>query len=548
MSTFNYRLAQTNGQNMSPPSTFQTISNPSNAAVGFVQSEFKPQENKQYQKFYNDTKKILVNDFITIPKNLKYNPYIYNWVIQFSNSLVNQYDNIIIWILEKGFSLTTWFKNPFLAGVIKAAEKNPEKYQIIKSVGQKIFQRLQGLNGIKNIAGFVNSGKNLRYQNALKEMPGLSRFNEKTLEQFLVNRNSLPRARQLEIAEKLNKELSLGEKIGLAKSTGTNIDDIIRLGENGSIYKQAAIKTFRGMETAMPKIAGFFEKAVPFLDTLVSIADFADWLKVWHNTGWDKMSDIEKSRLMLSALKALATICYFVPGLQPLGLLLNTVIAIVQTVGIELAENLGYTFSGGLVPTDMTKEKAEAIETISNTQIGTPPQTPLVAAFYHLIFGKLKNKVLKPFYSAVDNKKPINPRELIKSAIGGNTRTFFQNAIETEIKTLNSDIARKQYNWALNPNDTYYLELWNALSGSVKSLETYISNEIDKYNRENNPLLQNMPSQAELQKNLENKRKFLQQSNYAGMGEQGKQIFEEAVRTKADKAYNNRRYVICPSI
>ena len=27
MSTFNYRLAQTNGQNMSPPSTFQTISN-----------------------------------------------------------------------------------------------------------------------------------------------------------------------------------------------------------------------------------------------------------------------------------------------------------------------------------------------------------------------------------------------------------------------------------------------------------------------------------------------------------------------------------------
>ena len=176
MSTFNYRLAQTNGQNMSPPSTFQTISNPSNAAVGFVQSEFKPQENKQYQKFYNDTKKILVNDFITIPKNLKYNPYIYNWVIQFSNSLVNQYDNIIIWILEKGFSLTTWFKNPFLAGVIKAAEKNPEKYQIIKSVGQKIFQRLQGLNGIKNIAGFVNSGKNLRYQNALNEMPGLSRF------------------------------------------------------------------------------------------------------------------------------------------------------------------------------------------------------------------------------------------------------------------------------------------------------------------------------------------------------------------------------------
>jgi hypothetical protein len=175
---------------------------------------------------------------------------------------------------------------------------------------------------------------------ALKEMPGLSRFNQQTLEQFLVNRNSLPRARQLEIAEKLNKELSLGEKIGLAKSTGTNIDDIIRLGENGSIYKQAAIKTFRGMETAMPKIAGFFEKAVPFLDTLVSIADFADWLKVWHNTGWDKMSDIEKSRLMLSALKALATICYFVPGLQPLGLLLNTVIAIVQTVGIELAENL----------------------------------------------------------------------------------------------------------------------------------------------------------------------------------------------------------------
>jgi hypothetical protein len=252
---------------------------------------------------------------------------------------------------------------------------------------------------------------------------------------------------------------------------------------------------------------------------------------------------------MLSALKALATICYFVPGLQPLGLLLNTVIAIVQTVGIELAENLGYTFSGGLVPTDMTKEKAEAIETISNTQIGTRPQTPLVASFYDLIFGKLQNPALTALSKARANKKPLNPRELIKSVTGGNTRTFFENAIKTEINSMKSDLAKNQYNWALNTNDTRYLELWNALSGSVKKLETYLIDQI------NYPLSQyggysadRKKQDEEAQINLQNKRKFLEQSNYAGMGQQGKQIFEQAVKTKADKAYNNRRYVTCPSI
>lgn len=474
MSTFNFRYAQVAGdvkkptppnaiQNIAQSPVYQGIANPSGIAFNYAQTKVDPQSKAQLDKSYNDIKNQITTGLISFPTSVAYNPNIYNWTVNFVNSLVRNYDSVIIWMLEKGLNISTWIKNPFLAATIKAAEKYPERYKIIQNIGLKIIQRLKEVKGIKSIVGFINSGKNLQYEKALSEMPGLSRFNQDTLKEFLVDRNSLSAQRQFEIAKKLNEELSVGEKINIYKTTGTNLDDILRLGENASVYKQTAVKTFNGIAKALPEIAEFINKITPFIDVAISTIDFIDWLRVWHDTGWDKMSRVDQVKFGLSALKALATICYFIPGLQPIAPFLNLAISVLQSVGIEGAEQAGYLSAG------MTKQQAEKIQQVSESAAGYEPKDPMIKAIYKLIKGWITNDLMS------------NPN--IQK--GKNLRQFIDEYVN---KYINQQKDQFQISWMKNPNDPRTLELYNALSMILKSIK------------------------------------------------------------QADSSYNNRRYVICPSI
>lgn len=204
------------------------------------------------------------------------------------------------------------------------------------------------------------------------------------------------------------------------------------------------------METAMPKIAGFLEKAAPFLDVAISSKDFIDWLGVWKDTGWANMSDIDRSKLMMSALKALATVCYFIPGLQPFALLINTVIAIVQSVGIDAAENLGYAVGGmGIVG---GKEKMEKLQQISESAAGFEPKDPMINAVYKLIIGWIRNDM----YNNPNIQK------------GKNLRQFIDQYVD---KYYNQQTDKYAVSWLKNSSDPKTLELYNALSMVFKNLK-----------------------------------------------------------------------------
>jgi hypothetical protein len=277
-------------------------------------------------------------------------------------------------------------------------------------------------------------------------MPGLSRFNQETLQQFIVNKNSLSASRQYEIAKTLNEQLSLGEKTNLYKMTGTNLDDILRLGENPTLYKQAAVKTFSGMSKALPEIAEFINKITPFLDVAVSSVDFIDWMRVWGNTGWDKMSRVDQVKFGLSALKALATICYFILPLAPIAPFINLAISVLQTFGIEGAEQLGYLSAG------MTKEQAEKVQQVSESAAGYEPKDPMIKAIYNLI----KGWIINDLRNNPNLRKGKNLKQLIDEYVN---RYYGQQK------------DKYQVSWMKNPGDPKTLELYNALSMVFKTIK-----------------------------------------------------------------------------
>ncbi len=450
-STLNYQMPGTNQLQTpvaSPSST--NVSNPTEQKQTGFNNAKNQEEIKKFTTTLNQYSNAIKGDLLQIPSAIKFNPNLYAWVARVIDIAIRRNDNFIIWMLEKGLTVTAFIKNPYLATLVAAIEKYPDRFETIKLIANKFISRLQSIRGIRNIVGIINASKVSQYQKLVNEVPGLKRYNQATLEEFFVNRNSLPAKRQAEIAEKLSSSLSVGEKTAIQQITGTSIDDVVKIGANSSIYKQTAIKTFRSMETAMPKIAGFLEKAAPFLDVAISSKDFIDWLGVWKDTGWANMSDIDRSKLMMSALKALATVCYFIPGLQPFAILINTVIAIIQSVGIDAAENLGYAFGGmGIVG---GKERMEKIQQVSESEAGFEPKDPMINAIYKLIMGWIKNDI----YNNPNAQK------------GKNLRQFIDQYVD---KYYNQQKDKYQVNWMKNSSDPKTLELYNALSMVLKNLK-----------------------------------------------------------------------------
>lgn len=564
---YNNRYAQNPtvpvAQNPVAPNSFQTVAqnpmfqgmtNPS-GAFNYAQNQMDPNAKKQYEGMYSNLKQQITTGLNNFPSSVAYNPNLYNWTIQLINYLVKNYDSVIIWMLEKGLTINTWVKNPTLAIAIKAAEKYPDRYQVIKNVGIKIIERLQGVRGIRNVVGFIEAGKNTKYQDLIKTLgddaENLFKYDTSfpidpsKIEQFLKDPKSIPPGEQKQIIEFIEKEAPIAYKT-LSKSL--NFEEILltgaRLGENASIYKQTAVKTFSGMAKAFPAIAEALNSVVKYLDVAVSVVDFIDWLRVINNTKWENMSRVDQTKFFLSSFKALATICYFIPGLQVIAPFINMIISIYQSYGIEAAENLGYlaggTGFGGAA-------KAEAIQNIASQAVGIPPKDPQALEVYNVIFGHFKTKV-KNALSKDQNK--LTPEQIVKKITGGNAKEYFDNEIKTFYNALSGvglpvigthRDKKFDFRWLNNTNDTRYMDLWNSLSDSVKQIisigKTFAQNSIGED-------LKNTPSYYYDVSNLP-------EHSAAGFGGGYKNWVSTTSGQpliKADKAYNNRRYVTCPSI
>ena len=440
--------------------TFNVITNPTSAAFNYANSQIDPNAKKEYKDSYDKIKSSISSDLKIFPSNIKYNPYLYKFTLDFINSLFRDFDSVIIWLMEKGLNLYTWLRNPYLAASIKYAQKNPQQYEIVKNIGNTILKRMQNVRGIKNAVGIIDAARDVKYNkllssigqddlgNILKYDTASPNLTPEKIKQFLKNPNSLSFDEQKLVMKHLQTKApnSYGK---IAQNL--KFDDLLvngaRMGENASVYKQGAVKAFRSIEKALPKLAGFVEKATPFLDVFVSSVDFIDWLRVWGNTGWDKMDDVQKSRLLLSAVKALATVCYFVPPLAPFAVVLNLVISIVQSYGVEVAEQAGYWATG------MTKEQAEKIQQVSETAAGFEPKDPMVNAIYKLIKGWIANDMSK------------NPN----THKGKNIRQILDEYVN---KYYNQQKDKFQVSWMKNLSDPKMLELMNALSMVMKKIKT----------------------------------------------------------------------------
>ena len=572
MSTFNFRYAQADqnnnvaqnpttpvAQNPVAPNSFQTVAqnpmfqgmtNPSGAVFNYAQNQMDPKAKEQYDGMYSNLKQQITTGLSSFPSSVAYNPNLYNWTIQLINYLIKNYDSVIIWMLEKGLTINTWVKNPTLAIAIKAAEKNPEKLKIIQNIGLKIIERLQGVRGIRNVVGFIEAGKNTKYQDLIKTLgddaENLFKYDThfsidpSKIEQFLKDPKSFPPGEQKQIIELIEKKAPNAYQT-LSKSL--NFEEILltgaRLGENASIYKQTAVKTFSGMAKAFPAIAEALNSVVKYLDVAVSVVDFIDWLRVINNTKWENMSRVDQTKFFLSSFKALATICYFIPGLQVIAPFINMIISIYQSYGIEAAENLGYlaggTGYGGAA-------KAEAIQNIASQAVGIPPKDPQAIPIYNMIFGRFKTKVTNILSN---DKNKLTPEQIVKEITGGNAKTYFDNELKNYYNSLPGigipGDKKFEFRWLLNPNDTRNMDLWNSLSGSVKQIisigTSFAKNSIGED-------LKNTPSHYYDVSNLS-------EHSAAGFGGGYKNWVSTTSgqpTVKANKAYNNRRFTICPSI
>jgi hypothetical protein len=440
--------------------TLNVLLDPSAAAFNYANSQMDSSAKKEYKESYDKVKKSISNDLKIFPSNIKYNPYLYKFALDLINLIVRDFDTAIIWLLEKGINMYTWVRYPGIATAVKLAQKNPQQYEIVKNIGGVVLKRIQNFRGIKNVVGMIDAARDVKYnkllssigqddlENILKYDTSSPNLTPEKIKQFLNNPNSLSFDEQKLVMKHLKKNApnSYG-KIAQNLKFNDLLANGTRMGENASVYKQGAVKAFRSIEKALPKLAGFLEKATPFLDVFVSSADFIDWLRVWGNTGWDKMDDVQKSRLLLSAVKALATVCYFIPPLAPFAVVLNLVISIVQSYGVEVAEQAGYWASG------MTKEQAEKIQQVSETVAGYEPKDPMVNAIYKLIKGWITNDLT--------NNPNIHK--------GKNIRQILDEYVN---KYYNQQKDKFQVSWIKNLSDPKMLELMNALSMVMKKIKT----------------------------------------------------------------------------
>ena len=606
MSTFNYRYAQAEGQTVAPsfafnyqnqanqpaqsPGTYNNAQTaPANASPQqapnsqtATSEQGKEQANliETLDKQSKEVKQFVTNHFraLITANNITSDAITYKWIQRFFGyiGVKFRFDEFVVNLLENRFDKLlnqTRFGN-FIS--------DPEIVKIFTDLKTSMINKIPKINEFRAVANRVKELKAFKTQlklssyknleNILDNIDNLSATKKASIapiyDQLLLYKKALESANPAEaqnilknidnyIKNDQNKRLfqllseenkSVAKSISNFSKTVENdartlepmAKNLKLLGDDPSTARKMAVnsftalgKIFRQVEFLKPLIglADFLTgpsvgRNLAVLDSIISTADFLQWV-IELNTGVAKLDfsvnvvdDKEQFKkniyFILSASKMVTSILQFVPGINAffapidmvLGLLQNDAVMdkLIDT-GVSAGVYVGGMGWGGA-------EKLKEVERINEQAYGTPPSNPDAKIVYDWILQNANTGKL--IFQDVYRLKKMSLSE---------SQTYADMAIEYFRKNAPGNIleqanVRKMLglvNWVNNDGDTRYIELRNSLlavcSNIIKDAVQSVRDEMSgKTNR------QQAQNQAQQQQ-----------------------------PTTANKVYNNRRYVICPS-
>lgn len=604
MSTFNYRYAQAEGQTVAPsfafnyqnqanqpvqsPGTYNNAQTaPANAAPQQApnsQTTTSQQGQEQatlietFDKQSKEIKQFVTNHFraIITANNITADAITYKWIQRFFQyiGVKFRFDDFVVNLLENRYDklLNETRFGQFIS--------DPEIINIFKNLRNDLINKIPKINEFRAVANRVREIKSFKsqfklasyknFENILENIDNLSDVKKasisKIYNQLLVYKKALDSANPVETQNILknidefikrddNKrlfQLLSQENKSVAKSIGNFSKTVASdtralepmaknlrlLGDDPSTARKMAVssftalgKIFRQVEFLKPLIglADFLSgpgvgKNLAVLDAIISSADFLQWC-IELKTGVAKldfsvniMDDREQYKkniyFVLSAAKMITSILQFVPGVNAFAAPVDMVLGLLQNdavmdkmldTGISTGVYVGGMGWGGA-------EKLKEVERINEQAYGTPPSNPDAKIVYDWI---LQNaNVGKLIFQDVNRLKQMRLSESQKYADMA-IEYFRKNAPENILEQANVRKMLGLVNWVNNDGDTRYIELRNSLlavcANIIKDAVQSVRDEMSgKTNR------QQAQNQAQQQ-------------------------------ATANKVYNNRRYVICPS-
>lgn len=595
MSTYNYRLAQTAEQS-NPGFSFnyqnQTNQVPQQNAQQVPQQTTQPMAGtnpqqasaEQGQNQANvietlDTKTKEVKQFVTnhfrvliTANNIVADAVEYKWIQRFFNYIGVKFNfqNFIVDLLENRIDkiinqtafgkiisdqqLRTVFRN-LRTDLLNKIPKIDEFRAVYRRVQEiKSLKSHFSLGSYKNLDTIIDNMDNLDDARKVKVQPLLSRLlaYKRALDSSTNAEQTQNILKQIDAFLLENKEnyylkLLTENNKDLAKSVNNfsktvakdanSLEPVARnmrlLGDNPTESRKMAVKAFdlmanifRKVEFLKPLVAfgdflagPNFGRNLMILDTVLSSADAIQWI-IELTTGATKLDFsvnvmenreqykknlyfvISMSKLLTSILQWFPPITVFVAPIDALlGILQNdAVMDKVIDTGIELGVAAGGMGWGGA-------NKLKEVERINEQAVGTPPSNPDAKIVYDWI---MQSGKMIDYYRHVTRTKPMNQWAtqypiIVQKLIDD----FYNLAPDNIVDSAHTKVLGGAISWLKNTNDTRYQELNQSLLGflinSVKEARQTIRQESQA---------QNQPQQ----------------------------------QPTANRVYNNRRYVTCPSI
>ena len=361
--------------------------------------------------------------------------------------------------------------------------KNTENLKNIINKNKYLFQFIENNK-------FLSSSLASTLRGAFGKETGIAAAATKTIEQSLYD------------SQKAKNALQMAAKFGKNPSAGR-----VAAVEAINVLKSAVLKipALRGLANAL----NFVGRNMPIIDMLISSADYIQFIDEMR-TGKVKLDDPEHPEyiplFIFSSFKMLLSISMVVaPPLIPILLPFDIAVSALQIAGPAAAEQLG-SMAGGAGWGG--KEKIDEMNRINEQAVGTPPSNPDAKIVYDWIE---QNGKMFDYYRNVTKTFPYNQWATQYPIIVQKTiNDFYNMAPDNIIDSAHSKVLGGAISWLKNTNDTRYQELNQSLLG----------------------LLINSVKEA---------KQFVRQENQAQNQAQQQQP------TTANKVYNNRRYVICPS-
>jgi len=597
MSTFNYRYAQAEGQTVAPdfafnyqnqanqpaqsPGTYNnaqtspTNANPQQApnSQTTTSQQGKEQANliETLDAQTKEVKQFVTNHFrlLITANNITSDAITYKWIQRFFGHIgfKFKFDEFVVNLLENRFGKIlneTRFGN-FIS--------DPEIIKIFTDLKTSMLNKIPKINEFRALANRVKELKAFKSQLKLSSYKNIesiidaiensSDFRKGQLKTFLDELKGLKK--ELEAADTIGAQNVLqkldvfitrnknnhflqgilNENKPVAKSIGNfskavandtrSLEPMAKnlrlLGDDPSAARKLAVnsftslgKIFRQVEFLKPLIgmADFLSgpgvgRNLGIIDAVISSADFLQWC-IELNTGVAKIDfsvnvvdDKEQFKkniyFVLSAAKMVTSILQFVPGINEFIAPIDMVLGILQNDAV-MDRLIDTGVSAGVASAGMGwggAEKLKEVERIIEQAYGTPPSNPDAKIVYDWILQNANvGKLIFQDFNRLKQMRLSESQKYADMAI----EYFRKNAPQNILEQANVRKMLGIINWVNNDSDTRYIELRNSLLAVCSNI---IKAAVQEAKQPTQPNTNNQQQPT------------------------------------ANRVYNNRRYIICPS-